>query len=420
MSEYEARGMEIGRRIDTGVIGSERIVNIPPSVLKGDYGRFATDQRRADVIVTDMISLHKNTTGPTILLDAYGAEMVADYLKAHFSTFGSLDNVVHIEIPENLPSMAPFSLRPALERGIPRDEAIPDVIDSFHRGGELLMGESFYHQNEHAVRIIEAVIRSLFDEQYLKQVVRENADSFTISELDGLCVDLYEWIGVDEPNPFADVNDEGSRKVLTDLLDETPEDQARNIVDTVNTRLECYYETSLLNTLYNNTIQDLNFEPHLERDSVILFEFTADVMFGVANTISELLISELIQTLDLHDHCRCTEDHQSPQVCRSTSQTTDSSTPECRTAWDDDHIVNLIVNGSWKLPCSTSIRRHLVNEKREGDLSIGLYTDLRKQLEFYDEKTVCDVLEKLSLKLAQQESGNPNVDRLLLEKDLLW
>ncbi|TKX87637.1 ATP-binding protein, partial [Halorubrum sp. SS5] len=126
-------GMAIGHALDENGEPRPDPIRIPADLLPTHYGRFAsTGGGKSKAIINDALSLRETTGGPVVLVDPKGDGMCENYLRCHYERFGGLDDVYHFRVPETIPAFSFFDIRPALEAGRNREDAIQDKVDHFH------------------------------------------------------------------------------------------------------------------------------------------------------------------------------------------------------------------------------------------------------------------------------------------------
>ncbi|MFW5956664.1 MAG: ATP-binding protein, partial [Halorhabdus sp.] len=160
-------GMAIGYALDENGEPRPDPIQIPPDLLPTHYGRFAsTGGGKSKAIINDALSLRETTGGPVVLVDPKGDGMCENYLRCHYERFGGLDDVYHFRVPETIPAFSFFDIRPALEAGRNREDAIQDKVDHFHDILRMIMGREQYGQAFVANEILSYLIKALFDEEY--------------------------------------------------------------------------------------------------------------------------------------------------------------------------------------------------------------------------------------------------------------
>jgi len=76
-----------------------------------------------------LLSAYDNTSGPTVVIDPKEGDMTENYCKAHYSRFGDLRDVYIFSVPETLPALPFFDIRPHTHEGLNRDDAIQQKVD---------------------------------------------------------------------------------------------------------------------------------------------------------------------------------------------------------------------------------------------------------------------------------------------------
>ena len=163
--------MDEDRELDTDPIA------ISTEKLNEHYLRAAsTGHGKSIGVLNDMLSLREDTEGPNVLVDPKGGLMCYNYLRCHYAKFGNLDNVYFFRVPEDLPAIPFFDIRPQLENGKNRETAVQDTVEHFHDLMRMIMGYSTYDNAFVAKEIISFMIRAMFDKKH-------GHDSFTFDEL---------------------------------------------------------------------------------------------------------------------------------------------------------------------------------------------------------------------------------------------
>lgn len=416
MHSQDQPGMEIGKTVGDGDNATEETINIPPSALKGHYGRFGEREERETALLTDMLSVHENTTGPTILLDDGRTNYTERFLKSYWmANDESLDDVFQFEIPEVAPGLAPFSIEADVTAGLQRDEAIEDVIDTYHSTIERHFGEQRYRQAPTANGLTNSLIRAMFDKQYVRQhTSRDSPDTFSIGDLSDAVNALYEAINKNEEIPFSNVGNERVRRNILKIAEDSNDQHALRIADAVIDRLSVIQESAWLRKIFSNTNRKFDFRNRLSGNEVFVVTFEEPPDGKIDEIIGVIALSNLARGLRTHDECRCTEGHETPADCYTDTPRGSSSKPACREPWGDEHLITLIVNGSWKLPMTNSVRRFLWNDESEDDLCVGISTDLRQQLNTTEESVVCETVGALSTVLANQDTGSERVNEIMM------
>jgi hypothetical protein len=111
---------------------------------------------------TAALTNHGATEGPDIHF-YHKAGAAEDYLRAHYATHGSLENVQYFDLTRVLPALSFFDIRPLLDAGIPREEARSRKAGHYAEILEGLMGSERYNQAQESTKLISNLVRALFD-----------------------------------------------------------------------------------------------------------------------------------------------------------------------------------------------------------------------------------------------------------------
>ncbi|GAA0311822.1 hypothetical protein GCM10009066_26380 [Halarchaeum salinum] len=123
-------GMAVGYALDETGTPEEEPVRIPPDLLTTHYGRFAsTGAGKSKAIINDALSLRETTGGPVVIVDRKGDGMCQNYLRSHHARFDDCEDVYHFRVPETMPAFSFFDIRPALDAGRSREDAVQDKVD---------------------------------------------------------------------------------------------------------------------------------------------------------------------------------------------------------------------------------------------------------------------------------------------------
>jgi len=139
-------------------------ITLPPSlqqlhtVILGSTG-----SGKSALGTTAQVHNHGATGGATIIVDPKGTGLPDEYLRSHFGTYGTLDGVYRFECSELLPAVPLFDIRPQLEAGIPREQAIENVAAHYAEILMAYMGEDTYREASYATDVIHNLVKALFD-----------------------------------------------------------------------------------------------------------------------------------------------------------------------------------------------------------------------------------------------------------------
>jgi hypothetical protein len=181
-------------------------------------------------IINDVLETHERIDGPTLFIDEEGIDL--NYLRAHLAKFGKEDiaeNVLYFSvphtIPETIPGLSVFDLRPFLEQGTDRQAAVDYKIELFRN----LCHIDFKGDIPHAITVLENLLGILYDEQYAQKMVendtqhelvddripeRESVDTFSVQHLKELLThlarridssDIHECLSISESSDLPEV-----------------------------------------------------------------------------------------------------------------------------------------------------------------------------------------------------------------------
>ncbi|MDT3437796.1 hypothetical protein [Haloarcula sp. 1CSR25-25] len=176
-------GMALGYAYDENGIPEDDPTCLPEEKLTNHWALFgASGSGKTVNTISMLLSAHANTSGPTILVDPKQGNMVENYCKSHLARFGNIRDVKVFNVPETLPAIPFFDIRPHLHEGMNRDDAIQQKVDEFHMVMEMI--DSNYSTAYVAKTVLGALIKARFDAKY--------GDShYTLDDLYSLAVDLY-------------------------------------------------------------------------------------------------------------------------------------------------------------------------------------------------------------------------------------
>lgn len=426
MREFHKPGMRIGYALDKEADPEPVPTQVPPGLLTKHYGRFATTGAGKSVsLVNDILSLHENTSGPTILVDPKGDGMSQNYMKAHFERFGEDDlkeNVIHYPIPEILPGFTFFNIEPALRQGKRRTDAIQNKADHYQELLKLVMGRDRYEQSKVAPTIISALIKALFDEEYFEELQeeaerrsdgddedtefenpllnRDSANKFSHRQLEYLTKEYRKYGTKDDEGELPNVSVEPVQDTLEEQAEGTDTRTFTTIMNAVFNRLNYIREDTHLRRIFNNTEPRFDFRNHLSDDKVILFDL-GELRDDATMVMTGLILTNIWDSLQEGDQTECTKGHESREACRNYSRKNglDPSDPPCREPWADDHTVNLIIDEAASVAVSDLITK-MLEQGRSFQLSLGLSMQFPEQMKSAgNERVYKNVLNNVATKL---------------------
>ncbi|QLG29824.1 ATP-binding protein (plasmid) [Halorarum halophilum] len=358
-SFHDTGGLAIGRALDETGTPEDDPTYVPPSLLPTHYGRFGTTgSGKSKALINDALSLYEHTDGPIVLVDPKGDGLPENYMRSHAARFGVDDmeeNVVHFSIPDILPGFSFFNLRPALDNGLSRIDAIQRTADHYEEILKLTMGSAKYESATVAPTLIRALISALFDAEYGRDngQYRADEDYFAHRQLEYALDQLWQ-AGPPKPQPehapqSSDPDDR--RRIDRQLqLDQTA---FSRVMGGVSNRLAYVSQDGRLRDIFNNTDQEFDFREVLDDDTVVIFDL-GNLRAEPTKLLSGLILSNLEDALR----------EQSDDL---------SDKPE-------EYVVNLLVDEAASVVTSDIMNR-LLEQGRGFRLSVGLSMQFPEQIE---------------------------------------
>ncbi|KAA9396315.1 ATP-binding protein [Haloarcula sp. CBA1130] len=375
-------GMAIGYALDENGEPRPDPIRIPPDLLPTHYGRFAsTGGGKSKAIINDALSLRETTGGPVVLVDPKGDGMCENYLRCHYERFSGLDDVYHFRVPESIPAFSFFDIRPALEAGRNREDAIQDKVDHFHDILRMIMGREQYGQAFVANEILSYLIKALFDEEY-------GSDVFGLDDLFAAALRMQR----DQTIPLVSADNQNIEESLTRHFAKDNH-QFQVSMDAVGNRLDKLKEDAHLRRIFSHVPEQndadeyvdnrFDFREFLDEDATIIFDL-GDLRPEAQRAITLLLLSNLWDAV---------------QVRRRDGQT------------DYEKLTNLIIEEAAPVASTKLVSEQLLPQGRSFGLSMGLVMQFPEQVRNRNERAYDEVLNNIKTKLI----GNISIERDLAE-----
>ncbi|MGB9985589.1 ATP-binding protein [Salarchaeum japonicum] len=375
-------GMAIGYALDENGEPRPDPIRIPPDLLPTHYGRFAsTGGGKSKAIINDALSLRETTGGPVVLVDPKGDGMCENYLRCHYERFGGLDDAYHFRVPETIPAFSFFDIRPALEAGRNREDAIQDKVDHFHDILRMIMGREQYGQAFVANGILSYLIKALFDEEY-------GSDVFGLDDLFAAALRMQR----DQTIPPVSADNQNIEESLTRHFAKDNH-QFQVSMDAVGNRLDKLKEDAHLRRIFSHVPEQndageyvdnrFDFREFLDEDATIIFDL-GDLRPEAQRAITLLLLSNLWDAV---------------QVRRRDGQT------------DYEKLTNLIIEEAAPVASTKLVSEQLLPQGRSFGLSMGLVMQFPEQVRNRNERAYDEVLNNIKTKLI----GNISIERDLAE-----
>jgi len=381
MSEFRG-GMAIGYALDENGDPKAVPTHIPPGLLPMHYGRFAsTGGGKSKAIINDALSLRETTGGPVVLVDPKGDGMCENYLRCHYEQFEGLDDVYHFRVPETIPAFSFFDIRPALEAGRNREDAIQDKVDHFHDILRMIMGREQYGQAFVANEILSYLIKALFDGEY-------GSDVFGLNDLFAAALRMQR----EQTIPPVSADNQNIEESLTRHFAKDNH-QFQVSMDAVGNRLDKLREDAHLRRIFSHVPEQndageyvdnrFDFREFLDEDATIIFDL-GDLRPEAQRAITLLLLSNLWDAV---------------QVRRRDGQT------------DYEKLTNLIIEEAAPVASTKLVSEQLLPQGRSFGLSMGLVMQFPEQVRNRNERAYDEVLNNIKTKLI----GNISIERDLAE-----
>jgi DNA helicase HerA-like ATPase len=375
-------GMAIGYALDENGEPRPDPIRIPPGLLPTHYGRFAsTGGGKSKAIINDALSLRESTGGPVVLVDPKGDGMCENYLRCHYERFGGLDDVYHFRVPETIPAFSFFDIRPALEAGRNREDAIQDKVDHFHDILRMIMGREQYGQAFVANEILSYLIKALFDEEY-------GSDVFGLDDLFAAALRMQR----EQTIPPVSADNQNIEESLTRHFAKDNH-QFQVSMDAVGNRLDKLKEDAHLRRIFSHVPEQndageyvdnrFDFREFLDEDATMIFDL-GDLRPEAQRAITLLLLSNLWDAV---------------QVRRRDGQT------------DYETLTNLIIEEAAPVASTKLVSEQLLPQGRSFGLSMGLVMQFPEQVRNRNERAYDEVLNNIKTKLI----GNISIERDLAE-----
>jgi len=164
LSTFRDDGLPLGRPLSQDGTARDDPVTLPPSLQSLHVAWFGkTGSGKSTSLTNGILANHAATDGADIVFLPKGGGMATEYMRAHYATYGDLDDVLYFDCAALLPALSFFDIRKDLEAGVSRTTAVEDKADHYL---ELLVGIMGRDRFEQAVRspdIIRYLVKALFD-----------------------------------------------------------------------------------------------------------------------------------------------------------------------------------------------------------------------------------------------------------------
>ena len=386
---HSTRGLDLGHIMDDDGTKLPEVASLSPQVLTSHYARLvSTDGGKTVALTNDALSLYENTDGPVVVVDTRGGNLVTNYMRSHAARFGFEDleeNVLHFSIPDIMPGFSFFDIRPALENGRSRIDAIADKTDNYQEILALAMGSEYSDANVAPI-LIPSLLKTLYDEEYGFENgrYRESLDYFAHDQFEHV-IDQLRRAGPPEPDPAA--APQSNARNVTRVIQRQLERDKRSfemVMGGVNTRTHYISGDDRLQPMFNNTDSRFEFRDMLDENKVILLDLSG-LRKASARVVAGVLLTQLFDAL------------------RENQETVAAKPPE--------YLVNVLVDEAASVIGSATVNT-MLEEGRKFRLSLGLATQFPEQFKYEaDRQAYLNVLNNVATPIV----GQINIDEKIAE-----
>ncbi|QLH81389.1 ATP-binding protein [Halosimplex pelagicum] len=301
LDTYRTEGLAIGVPLTGDRTRSDEPLAIPPSLQRLHMlVAGGTGSGKSIFGVTGLLPNHAATEGATIVFDPKDGQMADDYERAHYATYGTLENVYRFDAAEAVPAEPFFDVTRQQESGVARSQAVEDVADHTEELLEAIMGEEQFNRAVASPLVIEAIVKAMFDAVH-------GSDQFTLE-------DLQRRIGrFAETGHTPPVIDDGLRQELQRIAD-TNGDTLANIIDGAARRIANAAIDSRVAPLFNYapdagstpTVEPFDWRAKLDEDCVIIVD-TSKLRAEPQRALTLVILSQIWTALKHRERERRTD-----------------------------------------------------------------------------------------------------------------
>ncbi|MFB6140711.1 MAG: ATP-binding protein [Halosimplex sp.] len=391
LETYQTEGFEIGLPLTGDRTRSQQPLAISPS-LQRLHMLIAggTGSGKSIFGVTGLLANYGATAGATIVFDPKDGRMADDYERAHYATYGTLENVYRFDAAESVPAEPFFDVTRQQESGIARSQAVEDVADHTEELLEAIMGEEQFNRAVASPLVIEALIKAMFDAVH-------GSDQFTLE-------DLQRRIGrFAETGHTPPVIDEGLRHELQRIAD-TNDDTLANIIDGAARRIANAAIDSRVAPLFNyapatsNTaksgVEPFDWRAKLDENCVIIVD-TSKLRAEPQRALTLVLLSQIWTALKRRERERRQRYGHS----------------------GDPPLVNVHIEEAATVAAS-GIVADLLREGRSFGVGVTLSLQYPKQLKRADESAYDEAINNIGTIVSGRVADDTALARLLSTDDM--
>ncbi|MFD1586238.1 hypothetical protein ACFR9U_04540 [Halorientalis brevis] len=335
----------------------------------------STGAGKTALVQTGLLSNVTATDGLDVLFATKGGTTAGEYLRAHYATFGSLEDVHYVDLTEGVPALSFFDIQGLLDAGIKYPEARSRVAGQYVEIVAGLMPKDTYERGPEARKALRAHVEALFDslhgEKAYSHEALEAALRQTLAERSPPITDdrLHRYFG----NQLAKDRNQ-FKNVMSGALNRAEE-------ITTNSRLAPAFEH-----VPGPDDPALDFGELLDEDAVLIFDY-GGMEDRVKDPLTLLILSQLWAALKSRNE-RTPDDADLP-------------------------LVNLYLEEA------KAIVDTLLSEGRSFGLSLTLDLQFVSQLKSPDDNdTYTEILNETGTFVAGNVGNDPGLARVLSSADL--
>ncbi|MFC4550427.1 MULTISPECIES: hypothetical protein [Halorussus] len=392
LEPYLVPGLTLGRPLTQDNAPDTELLSLPPALQPLHVAWFGkTGSGKSTSLIRAMLDNHVANDGPSILIDRKGDGMPIEYLRAHYATYGTLENIYFFDCAEVLPALSFFDIRPQLAVGVDRATAVQDVVDHYI---ELLIGIMGRNRFERAVRspdIIRYLVKALFDPVH-------GSDAFSHRDLQRTAMRMADT--QDAPP----VSDEDLAVLLGGVVT-TSQRSFVEVMQGVLNRIEKVPLDDRLAELFNHvpdggdeTDSQFDFFDVLEENAVVLMD-TSGLRTESRRALTLVVLSNLWTALRRRKHL-----HTKRGASRTDSETGEET--------QDPSLVNLYIEEAADVAAS-GLMTDLLAQSRGFSLSVTLAMQFPAQVRNADTEAYAEILNNISTIVTGNVAVDADLERRL-------
>jgi len=372
---YRGAGFPIGNPISQDGRVQPDPISLPPSLQPLHIGLIGkTGSGKSTSATNALCRNHAATDGASVIIEPKGDGMVRSYLRAHYATYGTLENVLYFDCSKVVPAFSFFDIRDDLDAGVARTTAVEETADHYLEILAGIMGPDRFQQAVRSPDIIRYLVKALFDPV-------NGDDAFSHRDLHTAVRQMHER------QSAPAVSDDDLERMLAGVV----ANSARSfdeIMQGVANRLEKIPMDRRLARVFNHVPQEgdphFDLEDYLDEDTVIIFD-TSGLRSDARLAMTRVILSNLWTALR-----------------RRANRSPDTGSY---------NLVNVYLEEAATV-ASSDILQELLAQSRSFGCSITLAMQFPEQLRAADENAYRELLNNVSTYVI----GNVPIDRRLAER----